>query len=150
MIREKITHKEFHKIAKENEYFLWHFVQKEQPKNYLSVCSILDGKKEKNPLEYILEDLDIPYYESYTEDSIDFLMGLGYSPKNLYHPPKSYSEIIPWNYRFGPVLVGFKKFSNVISTHNNCYCIEGVIDVIHELNPEYMEKILVNLEKYPD
>jgi hypothetical protein len=150
MIREKITYKEFHKIAKEHEHFLWHFVQKEQHKNNITVSSILDEGKEKNPLEYILKDLDIPYYESYTEDSMDFLMGLGYSHKNLYYPRRRVDENLSPNFRFGPVLIGFKKFTNVLSTKDRCYCLEGIIEVIQELNPDYIEKILLNLEKYPD
>jgi hypothetical protein len=30
MIRQEVSVKDFYKIAKENEYFLWHFLQKEQ------------------------------------------------------------------------------------------------------------------------
>lgn len=150
MVREKVSFRDFHRIAKENEFFLWHFVQKEQEKNGLSVCSILHGSKPKNPLEYILEGLDIPYYESYTEEGIDFLMGLGYPYNILYNSTIVKDIIVPNNFRFSPVFIGFKKFSKVASTLDRCYCVEGIIEIINLLNPDFMEQILINLEKNPD
>jgi hypothetical protein len=150
MIREKISYKDFHRIAKENEYFIWHFVQKEQEKNSLSICSILDGDKKNNPLKELMSYLDIPYYESYTEESMDFLMGFGYSYKTLYYPFKNKKQVINLNFKFSPVLVGFKKFTNVLSTQEKCYCLDGIIQIINELNPKYMEQIMNNLEKNPE
>jgi hypothetical protein len=150
MIREKVSYKDFHRIAKENEYFLWHFVQKEQEKNGLVVSSVLDGNKEKNPLKELLDYLDIPYYESYTEESMDFLMGLGHQYSSLYHIPKNSNIVVNPNFKFSPVIVGFKKFTKVLSSIDTCYCIDGIIRILNELNPIYLEQIMDYLEKNPD
>jgi hypothetical protein len=150
MIREKISYKDFHRIARENEFFLWHFVQKDQENNGLKVSSVLDGKKEKNPLSELLDYLDVPYYESYTEESMDFLMGLGLQYKHLYHLPQNKNTIVNHNYKFSPVIIGFNKFRKVLSTHEKCYCLEGIIDILNEMNPKFMEQIMNNLEKNPE
>ena len=73
MIREKVTCGDYFKLAKENEFFLWHFVQKKQNEGTLVLSTILEETKETNQLPLILDNIDIPYFESYTEDSIDFL-----------------------------------------------------------------------------
>jgi carbonic anhydrase len=86
MIREVISHKDFLRIGKENEFYIWHFLQKNQDKNLLSFSSVLEEKKEYNELKVLLEHVDIPYFESYTEDSIDFLNNLGFSYKSLWKP----------------------------------------------------------------
>lgn len=149
MIREKITHKDFFRIAKEHDYFVWHFLQKEQHLNAMVISSIIDSKGEKNPILEVFKNLDIPYYESYTEDSLDFLMGLGIKYEQLYHP-KLVNSYVPPNFRFGPVMIGFKKFSKISSTLDLCYCLDGVIDVISKLDSKYLEQILDNIEKNPD
>ncbi len=149
MIREKIKHTDFFRIAKNNEYFIWHFVQKDQHLSGLNVSSIIDFEKEKNDLRDILENLDIPYYESYTEDSIDFLMGLGFKYEQLFN-----SKLVlpkpPKEFRYTPLLIVFKKFTKVYSTLDICYCLEGIIECISKLDSKYLKQILDNIEKNPD
>jgi hypothetical protein len=85
MDRKIITIKDFKDVARNNEYFLWHFLQKEQYKGSLSMHSYFDNrdnaydnrKYEINYIKTIVDQVEIPSYESYTEDSIDFLHGLG-------------------------------------------------------------------------
>jgi hypothetical protein len=149
MIREKITHKDFYKIAKEHEFFLWHFLQKDQDKTNLTLSSIIEGERNKNELSVILDGLDIPYFESYTEDSVDFLADLGFEYEKIFNT-KKYNKSALMKYRFSPVLVGFKKNTKVLSTLENCYCDEGVIQVINSLDPNYLGQIIKNLEKTPD
>jgi hypothetical protein len=48
MITKKITHNDFLEIGKTNEYFLWHFLQKNQVENIFTIYSVFD---EKNNLE---------------------------------------------------------------------------------------------------
>lgn len=142
MIREKVTHKDYFKIARENEYFLWHFLQKDQNETSLAFSSVIDEIKETNLLPMVLDNVDIPYFESYTEDSIDFLMGLGISHEKLYTPT---TKPIRRNEKFGTLIIGFKKFTNISSTFDYCYCPEGLVSVISDLNPKYIEQLNKNL-----
>jgi hypothetical protein len=149
MIREKITHKDFYKIAKEHEFFLWHFLQKDQDKSGLTLSSIIDNKRNRNELSIILDGLDIPYFESYTEDSVDFLADLGFEYEKIFNI-KNYDKSALIKYRYSPVLIGFKKYTKVLSTLDKCYCTEGAIEVINSLDPNYLGQIIKNLEKNPD
>jgi hypothetical protein len=145
MDRKIITIKDFKDVARNNEYFLWHFLQKEQYKGGLSMYSYFDNREntydnredEVNYIKTIVDQLEIPYYESYTEDSIDFIYGLGYPYNKLWNPPKP-QVIVKSNFLFNATLVGFKKFSKVSSTLDSCYCFESVLDVIASLNPELL------------
>lgn len=142
MIREKVTSKDYFKIAKDNEYFLWHFLQKDQNSNQLAISTIIDEVKESNPLPTILNNVDIPYYESYTEDSIDFLMDLGIDHKKLFtpsHKPMKRTQ------KFAAIIIGFKKFTKVSSTFDHCYCLEGVVSVLNDLHPKFIEQLNNNL-----
>lgn len=151
MIREKVTHKDYFRIARKHDYFLWHFLQKNQEKSGLGLSSIIDLKDEHNKLPFVMDDLDIPYYESYTEDSLDFLIGLGLKYEHLYRNRGSNGNPIPHDKKFGAVVVGFKKFTKVSSTFDYCYCPEGVVEVIKDLGPEPLEILMKNIsEKNPD
>lgn len=141
MIREKVTHKDYFKIAKENEYFLWHFLQKEQNESTLVLSTIIGEKTERNPLPTIIDNLDIPYFESYTEDSLDFLVGLGFDMNKLYQNVKGLDH----KRKFGAIVVGFKKFSKVSSTFDYCYCPEGIVSVLNDLHPKFIEQLNNNL-----
>ena len=79
MIREKVVVEDFKKIAKENEYFLWHFLMEDQYDTINSIWSIFDEKinpntkeSEVHQLKTLLSMTDVPYYESYVKDSVDF------------------------------------------------------------------------------
>lgn len=148
MIRETVTYKDFFRIARENDYFLWHFIQKNQDGNTLGMLPILDSKrkKEENSLLKILGDMDIPYYESYVEDSVDFLTGFGIKYSELYDGKPNIKQIVDKNYRFRPVIIGFKKFQKVSSTYEYCYCPEGTVSVIGDLNPKLLEELLEKFE----
>ena len=139
MERKVITINDFHDVARNNEYFLWHFLQKDQHETNFGLFSYFDEKENHyNPIKTLLDGIDIPYYESYTEDSIDFLNNLGYPYDKLWDKHKGAANRIKRNQLFSPVIVGFKRYSNVKSTLDTCYCIEGTIEVIGELNPEFL------------
>lgn len=149
MDRKIITIKDFRDVARNNEYFLWHFLQKEQYKSSLAIYSYFDNRKRENEINYIkkiVDQLNIPYYESYTEDSIDFIHGLGYPYNILWSPQISSQDIINPKLSFTATLVGFKKFSKVSSTLDSCYCYEGVLDVVASLNPEFLLSLSVEEE----
>lgn len=141
MERKFITYNDFKEIGKNSEYFLWHFLQKDQEKNNFPVHSIF--KQEEgldNHLNEILDDLKMSYYESYVEDNIDFLVtsGVNYKiweapPKGVYPDPK---------YLFKPVILLFKGYSLKSSTYKYCYCIEGILSMIGEENPELLSGLI--------
>jgi hypothetical protein len=133
----KISHKDFIKIAKENDYFLWHFLQKNQNDGNLTIRSIEEGDNKDSALHLniLLKEIDIPYFESYTEDSIDFLHELGIPYDNLWNP--NFNFIIKTNdTNFHPLVIGFRKHQKVSSTLETCYCLDGVVKIIGKLNPE--------------
>jgi hypothetical protein len=146
MDRKIITVKDFRDVARNNEYFLWHFLQKEQYKNSTVMYSYFENREyDVNYIKTVVDQLDIPYYESYVEDSIDFISELGYPYNRLWNPPKP-KVIVNYNFLFNPILVGFKKFSKVSSTLEFCYCYEGVLDVVASLNPELLLPLSIEKE----
>lgn len=133
MIREKVTVKNYERISSENEYYIWHFVRKTNMGSR-TIYSVLDEPEHtrRNQLKTFLEICDIPYFESYIEDSINFI-----------------ENIIPlnriWNksdHQFNSFVLGFNKRRMVTSTlHGHCLCIEGISEIIYELNPDFIERI---------
>jgi len=145
MIRKEVTVKDFNRIAKENEYFLWHFLQKEQELSSLAMWSIFKEKKIDrngigNVIVPVLNTIDIPYFESYTEDSIDFLMDMGLDGNMLWIPSKYKNFYVDKKHYFKPIIIGFKRNKIITSTfeQGNCYCHEGIVELIGKLNPEFL------------
>ena len=138
MERKIITHTDFKEIGKNNDYFLWHFLQKDQEKNIFQIFSIFKQKEDSsdNLLNNILENLDISYYESYVDESVDFLISSGINGK-IWEPPIEGSNPDP-KYLFKPVILLFKGYTLKSSTFNACYCVEGIIDIIGKENPELL------------
>ena len=77
---------------------------------------------------------DIKIYESYTKDSYDFLVNLGYTSKFLFSTKNTWL----------PEFVGFKKGLMIDSTHlkRKCYCPEGILEVIRNTDPITFESVL--------
>ena len=76
MIREKVTVQDFEKISQENEFFIWHFLMSydySQP-TLRSIFDEYEGNNyAPNRMVQFLEIFDVPYFESYVNESIDFL-----------------------------------------------------------------------------
>jgi hypothetical protein len=145
MVRQEVSTNDFYRIAKENEYFLWHFLQKEQEATRLGIWSIFKestavNKNVDNALTHILDKIDIPYFESYTQDSIDFLMDMGLDGKLLWSSNNLKNWYVDKKYNFKPIIIGFKRNKIITSTfeEGNCYCYEGIIELIGKLNPEFL------------
>ena len=149
MVKEIITIKDYDRIAKENEYFLWHFVQKNQENTESVFYSIFvehNFKKDKetdvtyreNQLLTILDKINIPYFESYTEESIDFLINLGVPGDRLWMPPNDIKKYTPREFYFPPIILTFHKSLFKKSTFDTCYCPEGLMDIISELNIQFL------------
>jgi hypothetical protein len=128
MVREKIKVDDFYRISKENEYFLWNFVVRNMSSTHIKPLFEPEDYRNPNPLKSILEFIPIPYFESNLEDSFDFVMNLGnIFTKNVYK-----------NNMFYPLIVGFNKKRVVSSTFSRCYCIEGILEIIEDLNPQFI------------
>lgn len=146
MIREKVTVDDFKKIAKENEYFLWHFLMKKQHETTMGLWSFFDEKINPYTQEPVIHQLntllsitDVPYYESYVKDSMDFLINLGLNAKNLYILRNPWPELPPnKNFHYVPVVIGFKRTGMVYNTLQTCYCVEGITEIILKLNPNLL------------
>ena len=137
MERKIIKHTDFIEIGKNNEYFLWHFLQKDQEKHMVNIFSIFKEKEDSdNLLNDILEKLDISYYESYVEESIDFLISSGTNQK-VWEPPIDGANPDP-KYLFKPIILLYKGSSLKSSTFQSCYCPEGIIDMIGKENPDLL------------
>lgn len=144
-IREKVSVTEFHKIASTHENYIWHFLQKKQNTSIITLFSYFD--EHENPMtinatKEVFDKIDIPYFESYTEDSVDFLMDLGFPIDSIYKPiyNNPIAKFSTRNFWYNPIIVSFNKFKMVNSTKKVCYCVEGLIEIIMELNPEYVLK----------
>lgn len=132
MIREKITVGDFDRISKEHEYYIWNFVSKNQEVNWPTIRPIFDFNEDKyfnpNKLVVLLETFDIPYFETYIEDSLEFLDTLGVPLEKLNQRRIKF---------FNPFLLSFNRRRLVNSTYNGfCYCPEGITDLLYDLNPE--------------
>lgn len=149
MIRERVTVDDFKKIAKENEYFLWHFLMKEQTETINALWSFFDErinphtkKTEIHMVKTLLSVTDVPYYESYVEDSMDFLINLGLNAKNLYMLRNPWPGLPPnKNFHYVPVVIGFNRRRMVYNTHKVCYCVDGITEIILKLNPKLLNNI---------
>jgi len=144
MIREKINYTDFLRVGKSNEYFLWNFLSKNQNETNTAIFSYFDEHKFlSHQLREFLDVVPINYFESYTEDSVDFLMGLGFNHNELYKPPREelVGKVRKEHY-FYPYLLLFKKFELINSTKYHCYCVEGITQMILKSAP----KILDNLD----
>jgi hypothetical protein len=127
MIREKVSVKDFDRISKENEFFLWNFVSNEMGTHIRPYFEHEDYKN-PNPLKSILEYIPIPYFETELEKSYDFVMDLG----------DIFTKTVYKKGIFYPVIIGFNRKRVISSTYQYCYCTEGILELIGELNPQFI------------
>lgn len=144
MIREKVSVSDFKKISTQNPIFIWHFLQKYQNQVPFSIQSYFDDLNilynRQNQILPILEMVNIPYFESYVDESVDFLMDLGFSGSFLYKPKPNVFGVDHFKH-YSPLIVGFKNGQKVNSTTDYCYCMEGVIDMIGNLDINLLEDL---------
>lgn len=126
---------EFRKIGLQNEYWLWNFY----PKNFSKLVDLQPYSKEPHGItnshvfKDLVDKLEIPVFETYTEDALDFLLTLDNNiSKKIYD-------------KSGPhaVIIGFNKCRLVSSTMHPemCYCVEGLLEIIGKMNPELLLKL---------
>ena len=132
MVREQIKVEDFDKVGRQYEYFIWNFVSKNQNVNWPTIRPIFDFDetyyKSPNFLIPLLEVFNVPYIETYIENSIDFLSNLGVPLDSLY------LREVEW---FKPFMITFNRKRMVNSTYNGfCYCPEGITELLIDLNPD--------------
>lgn len=132
MVREQIKVEDFDRVGRQYEYFIWNFVSKNQNVNWPTIRPIFNFDethyKSPNFLIPLLEVFDVPYFETYIEDSIDFLNNLGVPLDSLY------LREVEW---FKPFMITFNRKRMVNSTYNGfCYCPEGITELLIDLNPD--------------
>ena len=148
---QKITVDDFKKISKNDEYFLWSFLIKEQHLAPLPFWSVLEGPethpkhKTKNQIVEFLDLFPIQLYESYTEENVDFLMDLGIHHKNIYNPEVFIKQnVLKKNHHYFPIVILFKGWKLLDTTLNHCYCIEGITKMLINNAPKFVEELNLN------
>lgn len=140
-LREKIKFSDYRKISKENEYYIWHFLQKDQVETTLGLFSYFDNPEDQtkfHPMKYFLDNVDIPYFESYTEESLDFLLNFGLNPQLLYVANKPNRKPQERKRKFSPVLLVFNKYKLMGSSLDKCYCMDYLIEMVYNSNPKFI------------
>lgn len=147
----KVQVSEYRSLAKNNDYFLWSFLQREQVKGTLTIWSLFDEKigpytGVENQIIDFLKVFPISFYESYLDESVDFLSGFGISPQILYTVPLNSDAWWTRQRRmfYNPVIVLFKKYQILGTTFDKCYCVEGITELILEKAPELAENFKLN------
>jgi hypothetical protein len=136
------TIEEFWTIARREETFFWHFVQKGQCDVHVNIKPLSDilGTKCYSGLDILVEELGIKVYESLAIDAIDFFLENGYE----------HHVIFQENCKcVGPKFIGFKKGKPVAGTglrppgitgkDKFCYCLEGITEIIYLTDPSLFE-----------
>lgn len=130
---------EFWKIAKEKKTFFWHFCMDDGLG--ATILKTLSSKHDlPNPLEVVLEQFGVDVYESYTKDSIDFLVELGAHTNHILNPNSK---------TFNPFFIGFKNGKKVLGTNIDgiCYCLDGVVEIIALTDPDKFTQSLLGVEE---
>lgn len=131
---------EFWKVAKEKETFFWHFrMDDDSGKIYLKSLTS-KNLVNPNPLKIVLEHFNVEVFESFTSQSIDFLIELGIPSKFIFDNEKKI---------FSPIFIGFRNGKKVIGTNIDgiCYCLDGVVEIIALTDPIKFGESLLRVEE---
>lgn len=128
----KIKSTDLFTIAKEHEFFFWHFTI---PRNRsLVLFPYLEPAEEgeTHQLKELVDFTGIPFFESDLKEEIDFVMSnIPGAAKHAWGPKDG----------FRPVIVAFNRFKPILSTWNFCYCPEGISELIYHTNPKFLENL---------
>ena len=138
MIREMVTVQDFDRISRENEYFIWHFLMNDdfsQPTMRSIFSENEKHYRSPNKMIQFLEIFDVPYFESYIDDSMDFLDTLGV-PLQFLKSGEGENRLI------NPFMLTFNRRRLVNATYNGfCVCASGITKLLYDLNPKFIENL---------
>ena len=127
---EVVKVEDFERIAKENEYFFWHFFNP-RLKGLVLQPYFSEQIDRKHHLKEIVDFTQIPYFESIVDESYDFIINLQPNlAKKIYGPKKGV---------YNPIILSFKKRAYLYNTFEICYCPEGFIELIYKTNPKFID-----------
>jgi hypothetical protein len=89
-------------------------------------------------IKYLFNSIDIPYFESYTEESVDFLLDLGFKENFLYQRSSKDGLYKTKEQKFSPLFIAFNRFIMVGSSPQKCYCSDYLVELIMEINPKFI------------
>lgn len=137
MIKEVVKVSDYLKIAKEHKVFLWHFLQRNQCNSgCLTFFSYFDKPNAYRKTHYLKRTIDvlkIPYFESYTEESVDFLIDNGIPNGNIWSSQHR---------MYHPIILGFQNGIVKSHTGRHCYCESGLFSVVSDIDITILEKII--------
>lgn len=137
--REKVTVKDFYQISKQNEFFVWHFLRENQCSERLELCSYFEEKKDaSHTTKFLLDRIPVPYFESYTEESIDFLLDMGVPERFFRRKIEEHEFNGNKLSRFSPLFFTFNFRKMVGCSMYGCYCSEYLLEQIMNLNPNFI------------
>jgi hypothetical protein len=122
----------FYEIASSGGTFFWSFIIEKQSKTAYSLDPLTEDdpkSRRGHHLRDLVNDYGITIYESYTKDSIDFLMNLGFKSEDVWYDKKK---------RFKPFFLAFKGvkyITGIPGPEVTCYCLNGVVEIIYLTDP---------------
>ncbi len=133
---EHIEVKDFYRVGKSNQFWLWHFTTIEpNPSLIIQPISQKHGDGGGfHAFKVLAEQLQIPIFESKTKESIDFLISLD---------PNIRIENLAIPKGFAPIIIGFNYMRLVSSTQhpNKCYCPEGIVEIVAEMDFNLLSRL---------
>lgn len=128
----KIRLEDFGEVSKNNKYWLWHLTDK--VRNPILEIQPLDEEPSQftqfHTFKEIVKKTKIPVYQTSVYDVVDFLF---YLDNTILTALKKKN-----NNELGPHILAFEHSRLVDHTINRCYCSEGIINMLLNLNPDLL------------
>lgn len=128
----KIRLEDFNEVSRNNKYWLWHLTEKVH--SPILEIQPLDEEPSKfthfHTFREIVEKTKIPVYQTSVYDVVDFLLYLDNTILTALKKKR--------NNQIGPHILAFEHSRLVDHTINRCYCSQGIIHMLLNLNPELL------------
>lgn len=131
-----ISSEDFHKISQENEFWLWHLLPSTRNLHLdlQPLSEPFESDYHVHFLQKIAVQSGIPIFETKIIEVIDKVL---YLDNIILQKLKDKHNVEEY-----PAVLGFNYDRFVYSTLHNCYCPEGVLEIMAKLNPEFVLKML--------
>jgi hypothetical protein len=133
---EYISVEDYKRVGLKNKYWLWFFTKSVvNPTLEIQPINLDVSEDGFHPFRKIIDQLEIPVFETKTEDAIDFLISIdpNIHIKNVFFKNRDYA----------PIILGFNHLRLVSSTQHpkKCFCVEGILDVVADMNISLLSKL---------